>query len=187
MINVLAVCDNTIEDYWRKFYIMSNLPNTEEWGTLASTLELTENADTVASIVNHLLSFEACLPSASRLAPDAALCVMKNGRGRHSKGEKGNHCKGNDWKGNDWQNQVVWHGCGVKGRIKAKCMSKHNWASYEKSKSDADLALNTSTSKAEFESESFLISVIHSDPIPDSTPDSVMTVNVASARRSADH
>jgi len=29
IINDLAVCDITIEDSWRKFYIMSNLPNTE--------------------------------------------------------------------------------------------------------------------------------------------------------------
>jgi hypothetical protein len=31
IINDLGVCDITIEDSWRKFYIMSNLPNTEEW------------------------------------------------------------------------------------------------------------------------------------------------------------
>jgi len=31
IINNHAVCDITIEDSWRKFYIMSNLPNTEEW------------------------------------------------------------------------------------------------------------------------------------------------------------
>jgi len=57
------------------------------------------------------------------------------------------------------------------------------WASYEKSKSDANLSLTASTSTAE--SESFLFSEIHSDPILDCTPDSVITVNVASANRSA--
>jgi hypothetical protein len=31
IINDHAVCDITIEDSWREFYIMSNLPNTEEW------------------------------------------------------------------------------------------------------------------------------------------------------------
>jgi len=31
IIEDLAVCDITIEDSWRKFYIMSNLPNTEAW------------------------------------------------------------------------------------------------------------------------------------------------------------
>jgi len=35
IINDLAVCDITIEDSWRKFYIMSNLPNTEKWPTFA--------------------------------------------------------------------------------------------------------------------------------------------------------
>jgi hypothetical protein len=57
----------------------------------------------------------------------------------------------------------------------------------EKSKSDAILASTTSTSVAE--SESFFISVIHlviySDPVLDSTLDSVITVNMASANRSA--
>jgi hypothetical protein len=72
IINALAICDITIEDACRKFYIMSNLPNTEEWGTFASTLEHTENADTAASIVTHHLSFEACLSMARGLAPDAA-------------------------------------------------------------------------------------------------------------------
>jgi len=136
----------------------------------------------VASIVTHLLSFEALRPRARRLAPDAELFVTKKGRGRHSKGEMGN-----DRKGDDWKCQVICHGCGVKGHIKAKCRSKHKWASYDKSKGDANLASTASTSTAEFESELFLFSVIHSDPIPDSTPDSVITLNVTSAHRSADY
>jgi len=77
IINDLAVCDITIEDSWRKFYILSNLPNTEEWRTFASTLELTEKADTVASIVTHLLSFKAHLRRARGLAPHAALFITK--------------------------------------------------------------------------------------------------------------
>jgi hypothetical protein len=166
---------------------MSNLRNTKEWRTFASTLELTEKADTVASIVTHLLSFEARLRRARGLAPDAALFITKKGRGRDSKEGKGDDRKGDDRKGDDWKSQVICHGCGVKGHIKAKCRSKHKWASYEKSKSDANLASTASSSTAEFESESFLFSVIHSDPIPDSTPDSVITVNVASANRSADY
>jgi len=56
VFNDLAVCDITIEDSWRKFYIMSNLPNTEEWRIFVPTLELTETADTVASVVTHLLA-----------------------------------------------------------------------------------------------------------------------------------
>jgi hypothetical protein len=136
----------------------------------------------VASIVTHLLSFEARLRRPCGLPPDAALFITKKGQGRHS---KGNDRKGNDRKGDNWKSQVICHGCGVKGHIKAKCRSKHKWASYEKSKSDANLASTASTSAAE--SESFLFSVIHSDPIPNSTPDSVITVNVASANRSADY
>jgi hypothetical protein len=183
IINDLAICDITIEDSWRKFYMMSDLPNTEEWRTFASTLELTEKADTVASIVTHLLSFEARLRRAHGLAPDTALFITKTGRGRHSKGNhrKGDDRKGDDRKGDDWKSQVISHGCGVKGHLKAKCRSNHKWASYEKSKRDANLASTASTSTAEFESESFRFSVIHSDPIPDSTPDSVITVNVTSA------
>ena len=87
VINDLPVCDITIEDSGRNIYIVSNLPNTEEWRTFASTLELTEKADTVASIVTHLLSFEARLRRARGLAPNAALFITMTGRGRHSKGE----------------------------------------------------------------------------------------------------
>jgi hypothetical protein len=58
IINELAVRDITIADSWRKFYIMSNLQNTAKWRTFSSTLELTERADTAASIVTQLLSFE---------------------------------------------------------------------------------------------------------------------------------
>jgi hypothetical protein len=90
-----------------------------------------------------------------------------------------------DKKGDDWKSQAICQGCGVKRHIKEKCRSKHQWASYKKSKSDANLASTASTSTAE--PESFLFSVIHSDPIPDSTPDSVITVNLVSANRSADY
>jgi len=115
IINDLAVCDMTIEDSWRKFYIMPNLLNTEEWRTFASTLELTETADTVASVVTHLLAFEARLCRARSLAPDAALFLTKNGLGRYSNGEKGN-----DRKGDEWKSQVICHGCGVRRHIKRK-------------------------------------------------------------------
>jgi len=175
IINDLAICDITTEDCWKKLYITPNIPNTEEWRTFASTLGVTEKADTVANIVTHLLSFEASLRRARGLAPDAALFVTEKGRGRYSK----------DKKGDDWKSQVICHGCGVKGHMKAKCRSKHKWALYEKSKSDANLASTASTSTAE--SESFLFSVMNSDPTPDSTPDSVITLNVESANRSADY
>jgi len=166
---------------------MPNLRNTEEWQIFASTLELTDKADAVVRIVTHLLSLEARLRRAHGLAPDAALYITKKGQGRNSKGNdwKGDDRKGDDRKGDDWKSQAICHGCGVKRNIKAMCRSKHKWASYEKSKSDANLASTASTSAAE--SESFLFSVIHSDPVSDSTSDSVNTVNVASANRSADY
>jgi len=93
----------------------------------------------------------------------------------------GNDRKGDDRKGDDSNSQVFCHGCGVKGHLKAKYRSKHKWAFSEKSESDANEASTASTSSAEFESESFLFSVIHSDPVPDSTRDSAIMVNVASA------
>jgi hypothetical protein len=68
---------------------MSNLPNTKEWRPFASTLQLTEKADTVVTIITHLLFFTAHLRRASGRAPDAALFITKKGPERHSKGEKG--------------------------------------------------------------------------------------------------
>jgi len=179
IINDIALCGIMIEDTWREFCIMSNLPNTEEWRTFASTLELTEKADTVVIVITHLQSVEARHRRALCVAPDAALFMTKKGPGRLSKGGKGDDGNGNDRNGDHWKCHVICHVCGVKGHIKAKCSSKHTWATYEKSKIDDSLASLTSTAK--FESESFLFSVIHSDPIADSTPDSVITVNVASA------
>jgi hypothetical protein len=130
IINDLAVCDITIEDSWRKLYNMSDLQNTEESRTFASTFDHTGKDDTVASIVTHLLCSEARLRRAHGHAPDATLFVTMNGRGRNW---KGNDRKGDVWKGDDWKSQVIFHGCGVNGHINAKCRSKHKWASYEKS------------------------------------------------------
>jgi len=138
----------------------------------------------VVIIITHLESVDARLHRAVCLAPDAALLMTKKDRGRHSNGGKGDDRNGDDRKGDHWNGKVICHGCVVMGHIKAKCSSKHKLASYEKSKIDANLT--TSTSNAEFESESFLFLVIQSDPIPDSTPDSVITVNVALANRYAD-
>jgi len=134
--------------------------------------------DTVASIVTHLLSFEARLRRARGLAPDVAVFLMKEGRGRHSNREKGN-----DRKGDEWKSQVICHGCAVKGHINAKCWSKLKLASCETSKNNANLDTSTSTA----ESGSFHFSVIYSDPVLDSTSDCVITVNLASANRSADY
>jgi len=122
IINYPAVCDITIEESWRKFFVLSNLPNTEEWRTFASTLKLTENEDTVASIVTPLLSFEPRLGRSRGLAPDAVLFVKMKGRGGHW---NGNERTGDDRKGDNWKSQVICQGCGVKGLIKGKCRSKH--------------------------------------------------------------
>jgi hypothetical protein len=130
IIDHLAVCDITIEDAWKEFYIMSNLLNTEEWRTIASTLNIIEKADTVVSIVTHLLAFEARLCRVRSLGPDAALCVTKIGRGR---GWMGNDRNSDNRKGDNWKNLVIFPGCGVNGYIKVKCSSKLKWASYEKS------------------------------------------------------
>jgi hypothetical protein len=181
--NYRAVCDITIEDSWRIFYIMSNLPNTDEWRTFASTLELSEKADIVVSIITRLLSFEARIRRACGLGQDATLFIRKKGLGRHSTGQQGE--KGNDREGNHWKSQVICHGCGVIGHIKAKCSSMNKWALYEKCKIDGNLASTASTISAE--SESFLFCVMHSDHIPDSTPDCVIPVNVVSANLSPDY
>ena len=141
----------------------------------------------MASMVTHLLSFEAHLLRARGLVPDAALFLTKKGRGRYWEVEKRNDRGGDERKREYLKSRVICHGCGVKGHIKAKCRSKHKWDSYEKSKSDANLPLTASPSTAKFESESSLFLVIHSNPIPVSTPGSVITVHVASANRSADY
>ena len=87
IINDHAVCDIMIEYSWRKFYVISNLPNINEWQTFVSTFELTEKADTVASTVTCLMFFEAPLHRTCCLAPDATLFIPKKGRGRHLTGD----------------------------------------------------------------------------------------------------
>ena len=126
--------------------------------------------------------------------PDAGQFVKKHGQGQYS-----NDQRGHDWTGDDWKGRAICYGCGVMGHIKAKCRSKHKLAMYEKSKSGAILATSTSIG----ESEPFLFSVIHldpilvrhldpvlvihSDPVLDCTPDSVITLNVVSTNQSADY
>ena len=185
IIDDLIVCDIMFEASWRKFYMISNLPKTEEWITLVSPHQLTEKADTVVNIVTHLLSFEAFLCIVQGLAPDVALFITKTGRGRQFKVENVKDRKADVRKGDDMRTHVICHGCGVKGHIKAKCRSKHKWASYEKFTSDANLTSTALTSATE--SESLLASVIQSDHIPDTTPDSVITVNVGLANQTADY
>jgi hypothetical protein len=70
IINALAAGDIMSEESQRTFYILSNLPNTDEWGTYAFPLELTEKAERVLSIVTHLLSFETHLHRARNHTQD---------------------------------------------------------------------------------------------------------------------
>jgi len=115
IINDLAICDITIDDAWRKFYILSNLPKNDEWRNFVLTLELNEKADSVANNTSHLLSFEATLRRAKGLSLDAALFVTKKDRGRTSKGDgtKGLKSQG-----------IMCHGCGETAHIKLKCRNK---------------------------------------------------------------
>jgi hypothetical protein len=98
------------------FNIRSNLPNNHEWQNLVLTHELTEKADTLTNISSHLLSFDATLPRANVLSPDAAFFVTKKARGRTSTGDSTNGAsRGQKSHG------IVGHGCGDKGHIGPKC------------------------------------------------------------------
>jgi hypothetical protein len=168
-INDLTICGVKTEDEWRKFYIFSNLPNTEEWRNFSSALELTDKADTISSIVTHLTAFEAKLRRARGLAPETALFVSKRGRGN----KKNSNSTG--------QSELVCYGCGAKGHRKRDCRNKDKWAAYteKKKKDDANLALATLASNNDAESFLFL-----------TTPQenrSVITVDVASTNRPADY
>jgi len=156
IINNLAICDITIDDARRMFYILSNLPNYNEWRNFVSTLGLTQKADTVANITSHLLSFEATLRKTKGLSPDTALFVAKKGSGRTSN-TKGDGTKGES-QGQKSQG-IMCHGCGEKGHIEPKCRNKDKWASYaeKKSKVDVNLASTELTTAANTESFLFLI------------------------------
>jgi len=84
IIKDLAICDITIDDAWRKFYIVTNLPNNDIWQNIVSTLKLTDKADTVAYISANQLSFEVKLCTEKCLAPVATLFVTNMGRGQAS-------------------------------------------------------------------------------------------------------
>jgi len=179
IIDDLAICDITIDDAWRKFYILSHLPNNAEQRNFILTLELTQKADMVAIITSHLLSFAATIRRAKGLSPDAALFVTKKGPGRTSKGDG---TKG-DSRGQKSQGSLC-HGCGEKGHIKPKCRNKDKWASYaeKKSKVDANLASTEWTPAAN--TESFLFSIMKPNSVHQ---DTVITVNVATEKQPADY
>jgi len=141
------------------------------------TLDLTENTDTVANIISHLLSFKATLRSAKGLSPDAALFVTKNGLGRTTQvdGTKGEN-RGQKSQG------IVCHGCGVNGHIKPKCRNKDMWASYAEMKSKVDPNFASTELTPAANTESFLFSIRKPNPVHE---DTVIMLNVASEKQPA--
>jgi len=140
IIGDLAICDVTIDDNLRKFYILSNLPKSDEWKMFKTSLELSGKADTTANIITHLQSFEVTLRRDSGIDPDSALFVTKKARDRHPS-EGSQRGKGS-----------VCYGCGEKGHKIMSCPNRDKWAYAEqKVKSEANL-----TSTLAIDSESYL-------------------------------
>jgi len=174
IIDDLAICDITIDDVWRKFYILSNLPNNDERRSFVLTLKLTEKADTVANITSYLLSFEATLHRAKGLSPDAALFITKKGHGRTSKGV------GTKGESRDQKSQgIMCHGCGEKGHIKPKCRNKDKWASYAEKKSTVDANLASTELTPAENTESCLFLIMSPNSVHQAM---VITVNVATEK-----
>jgi len=140
IIRDLAICDVTIDDNLQKFYILSNLPKSDEWKMFKTFLQLSGKADTTANIITHLQSFEVTLRRDSGIDPDSALFVTKKGCGRQP--GQTSHRTG-----------IVCYGCGENGHNIVNCMNRDKWASYagQKVKSEANL-----TSTLAFDSESYL-------------------------------
>jgi hypothetical protein len=140
IIGDLAICDVTIDDNLRKFYILSNLPKSDEWKMFRTSLELSGKADTTANIITHLQSFEVTLRRDSGIDPDSALFVTKKGRSR----QPGQTSQ---------RTGIVCYGCGENGHKIVNCMNRDKWASYadQKVKSEANL-----TSTFAIDSESYL-------------------------------
>jgi hypothetical protein len=118
IIKDLAICDIKVEEKMRKYYILSNLPKSDEWRSFKTTLQFSGKADTAADIITNLESFEITLRRDKGIAPDAALFMSKKQKG------------------------LMCYGCGEKGHKKPDCPNKDKWASYadEKSKSEAKFA-----------------------------------------------
>jgi len=140
IIGDLAICDVKIDDNLRKFYILSNLPKSDDWKMFKTSLELSGKADTTANIITHLQSFEVTLRRDSGIDPDSALFVTKKGRGR----QPGQTSQ---------RTGIVCYGCGENGDKIVNCMNRDKWASYadQKVKSEAN-----PTSTLAFDSESYL-------------------------------
>jgi len=73
----LAICNVTIDDNLRKFYIPSNLQKSDEWMMFNTSLELSGNADTTANIITHMQSFEVTHRRDSGIDSASALFVTK--------------------------------------------------------------------------------------------------------------
>jgi len=140
IIGDLALCDVTIDDNLRKFYILSNLPKSDEWMMSKTSLELSGKADTTANIITHLESFEVTLRQESGIDPASAFSVTKKGRSR----QPGQTSQ---------RTGILCYVCGEKGHNIANCMNRDKWASYadQKVESEADLTLTFA-----IDSESYL-------------------------------
>jgi hypothetical protein len=139
IIGDLANCDVTTDENLRKFYILSNLPKSDEWKMFKTSLELSGNADTTANVIRHFQSFEVTLRRDGGIDPDSALFVTKKGRGRQP-------CQISQMTG------IVCYGCGEKGHKITSCQNRDKWAYGEqKVKSEANL-----TSTLAMDSESYL-------------------------------
>jgi hypothetical protein len=162
IIRDLATCEIEVNKTWRKFYITSYLPDTHEWTSFLSTLELTGKAETPAEIITHLLVFEAKLRRARGLTPDAALFISKKGRAKKSKTSAANSAQGHA-SANASRREITCYGCGEKGHFKRNCPNKDKLVLSRRS--DANMASG--------DTESFLFSMV--------------TINMASALASSDY
>jgi len=61
IIGDLAFCDVKTDDNLERFYILWTVPKSDEWKMFKTSLELSGKADTAASIIMHLQSFEVSL------------------------------------------------------------------------------------------------------------------------------
>jgi len=128
LIGDLGICDVMIDDNLRKFYILSNLPKSDDWKMFKTSLEISGEADTTANIITHLQSFEVTLRRDCGINPDSALFVTKKGHGQQP----------------DQTSQrtgIVCYGCGENGHKIQNCMNRNKWASYadQKVESEANL------------------------------------------------
>jgi len=142
IIGDLAICDVKIDDSFRNFYILSNLPKSDKWKMFKTSLELSGKGDTTTNIITHLQSFEVTLRRDRGIDPDSALFfVTKKARDRHP--PQTSH------RGSG----IVCYGCGETGHKIVSCMNRDKWASYadQKVKSEANL-----TSTLAVDSESYL-------------------------------